>query len=176
MSDAKRGAIGCAVIGVLSAVTLAMCSPIEPPAEPSVEAPVALPTHKPNVAPADRFAIAAPAFDACPPDDGFCAASRKTVPMQWDRAFRGDYQSQRNIAFIMSSGEFSPPVAVRMPVQGCAWRLVIIETQIDHLTELDEKSMSQECSKLVAADREAATVVAAKIMRRIQQRSGPPAS
>lgn len=83
----------------------------------------------------------------------------------WPKAWKGDYQAQRNAAFCRSNG-CSGAVQIDQ-VEACAWRLVINDMNAAKADAGDVSNMHTDCSKLddgsrrLAADK--ATAFIAKI-------------
>lgn len=180
--DNRAAALGCVAVIVVAGIAAYSCSSgsettSAPEPAPTIagSAPQNIPTRGRAPKPADAFAISPPAYiGPCMARDPGCESSRQQQPAEWQAAFDGNYQAQRNLAYTQSAGEFSGRNAVPAPIQGCAWRIVIMTTQTQRLQELDRTSLQSECGKLSAEDRQAATIVSQKIIDRIDRGLGPP--
>lgn len=150
-----RVALRCLVAGLAAA--LAGCSGT---GDTQSEAPK-------SQEPAATPAVEELQFLDCPDDDGSCKASRAQLAGNWETAWKGDYQGQRNVAFTFSQGHNEPTFAVRRPIQGCAWRMVIMASGSAKVDESDRANYQLDCGRLDGRDREEAERVAELIARRI---------
>lgn len=90
------------------------------------------------------------------------------------KAWKGDYQGQRNVAFCFSDGCNNMVLPNRS--LGCAWRIVIIASGSPKVDSTDIGNLKVYCGKLDAAERSAAQAQAATLFRTIYKREiGPVA-
>ncbi|CAA0087591.1 Uncharacterised protein [Starkeya nomas] len=90
------------------------------------------------------------------------------------KAWKGDYQGQRNVAFCLSDGCGNMVLPNRS--LGCAWRIVIIASGSPKVDTTDIGNLKVYCGKLDAAERSAAQAQAATLFRTIYKREiGPVA-
>ncbi|WP_374406550.1 hypothetical protein [Pelagerythrobacter sp.] len=123
-------------------------------AEAMIEA-VALPTGAP----------APPVVASCTTEQ--CEVTRTTfMRRDWPAAWRGDYQGQRNVAFCLSNG-CEGAVAVDQTT-GCAWRSVILETQVAEADDTDAANIEVECQDLSPVQVRLATKKAEQIVEAIE--------
>lgn len=103
-------------------------------------------------------------FVRCPEDDGgFCRGSQAQLKRNWPEALRGDYQGQRNVAYTFSTGD----IAVQRPVQGCAWRMIIMASASPELDDTDMNNFQLYCGRLSADNLQEALLVADQISERV---------
>lgn len=103
----------------------------------------------------------------------WCEINLKKFTEEYPKALRGDYQSQRNVAYLLS-GAWQP--AIENPVQtntlqACAWRLVILQSGHAQAGPGDVSNRDIDCRR-PGVDRPAAEARAAELLRRI--RAAPP--
>ena len=103
----------------------------------------------------------------CPADDFMNACASETVgaEAEFQRALAGDYQAQRNVSYAHTS---TRPWNVQQPVQGCAWRMVIMVTRPASSTMDDAGMYRIQCGSLTADDQAAAREVAQLIHRQVK--------
>lgn len=90
------------------------------------------------------------------------------------KAWKGDYQAQRNVAFCLSDGCDGMLIPNRS--LGCAWRIIIIGSGSPKVDSTDTGNLKVYCSRLDAAERSAAQAQAAAIFRAVYKREiGPVA-
>lgn len=99
----------------------------------------------------------------------YCEVTRVTFARQdWPRAWRGDYQGQRNAAFCRSDGCAG---AVQIDkAEGCAWRVIIIQGNSLQADSTDTGNLKVFCSQLDAADRHLAAAKARDMFQLIYDR------
>ncbi|EGF93091.1 hypothetical protein ABI_15310 [Asticcacaulis biprosthecium C19] len=114
-----------------------------------------------------------PPYDKLPPVpvDGFCADStracdpvRLEMLQQWPKAWAGDYQSQRNVAYMQSERMAGVPYN---PVQGCAWRMVILASGHTQSDSTDIANYNFECRALTPVELVTAKASAGQIFKTI---------
>lgn len=177
-----------AVLLATASLVLASCSPAAPasnPAEQGAAEPAAA-----SVVPAEAFTPADQAELAAatrtiqeggavfvgipnPPlglcvgqDETLCRYEQLKAVRGWRAAYQGDYAAQRNVAFCLSTGCDG---LQSDRVQGCAWRMVIIEAADPKVGGTDVSNMEVECRQLSEAGRSAAALQAARIATTIAQ-------
>lgn len=90
------------------------------------------------------------------------------------KAWQGDYQAQRNVAFCLSDG--CGGMVVQNRSLGCAWRMIIIGSGSPKVDSTDTGNLKVYCGGLDAAERSAAQAQAAAIFRAVYKREiGPVA-
>jgi hypothetical protein len=88
---------------------------------------------------------------SCPtgPDAALCEQNRGEFLKEHPQAMRGDYQSQRNVAFCMITGCDG---AVRVnTITGCAWRMVIVASGSMKVDRSDTSHI-ESCRKRLSGD------------------------
>lgn len=80
-------------------------------------------------------------------DDGdkMCAVSHAEMKAQWPKALKGDYQSQRNVAFCLSNGCDGAVTIDRLT--SCTWRIVILASGSGKIVSTDILNYRQACEK-----------------------------
>lgn len=76
------------------------------------------------------------------------------------RAMRGDYQTQRNLAYLLSAGDAT---MFPRPIDGCAWRMVILFSGHDLVDASDAGNLEHYCGRLTRAEQLAASAKADRI-------------
>jgi hypothetical protein len=163
----------CGAAALLSTLTLVSC---DAPAAPPV-AKAVIPAASPNARPADPEALKVLAsqkgksdapLGICTTDpaiDGECQENQAMFLKAWAKAWRGDYQGQRNVAFCQA-GKCGAGIAPNR-VQGCAWRIVILASGSTEVGDADVQNMKLECGKLDQVGRAAADAQAREIARKL---------
>ncbi len=100
-----------------------------------------------------------------------CEYARTVFPAEYERAFQGDYQGQRNVAFCLSST--CDGAIQHKPTLGCAWRIVILASGSPKIDSSDRASYDYECGKLDRTDRATARAQASAIFAAIYRRPLP---
>ena len=77
-----------------------------------------------------------------------------TIDQLTEKALRGDYQAQRNLAYRYSTGD---AVVAKNPVEGCAWREVVMLSGHPQAIAGDASNRDVECGRLASSERELAT-------------------
>lgn len=103
-------------------------------------------------------------------DGGQCEANRLTMLKEWPTAWTGDYQSQRNVAYLLSQPSMGVP---QNPIQGCAWRMVIIASGHADATSIDTTNYNLDCRKLSEIELETAKASAANIYKKVKGETLP---
>ena len=155
-------------LGAVAALAVAACSQ-------AGEARTATPPASAEASEATARAaawIAAPVHPAAAPVDGctssedaaVCASDRARFQQKdWPGAWKGDIAAARNVAYCLTSS--CDGAVVLNPVQGCAWREVIMGSGDAGVTERDGDYRDNECRQLGVAERSAAKRLAADIYR-----------
>ena len=74
----------------------------------------------------------------------------------WPKAFRGDLDAQRSVAYMLSN----PTAGVRDSAEsGCGWRLFILENKAPGVNSGDADKAKLECGKLNSNKRAQADVI-----------------
>ena len=105
-----------------------------------------------------------------------CERNRATFRREYPLAMRGDYQSQRNVAFFLAGRMRDldrSPVTPNL-LQGCAWRMVILASGHRQTNDLDVSAMRIDCNK-PEVDQTAAQARAARLMEEIKAAARRPA-
>lgn len=121
--------------------------------------------------------IAAPVHPPQPPvagctgseDPAVCASDRARFrDKNWPAAWKGDTAAARAVAYCLTS---SCDGAVQLnPVQGCAWREVVVAGGGAAVIERDADDLTNDCKWLSDAARKAAKAKAGEIFREIYGR------
>lgn len=103
-----------------------------------------------------------------------CEQARSAFGRAYGKAVRGDYQAQRNVAYMLKRGHGDAVLA--SPVSACAWRLVIVAAGSARVDATDTGNVRADCGALSEADQAAARVearsLAAAIARGAARRTG----
>lgn len=83
-----------------------------------------------------------------------CTNTRANWPNQVNAAFAGDANAQRNVASCLSTGCNGAIHAV--PVDGCAWRHLIVDLQEDGIIPTDLSDLAAACGESILNDKERA--------------------
>lgn len=102
----------------------------------------------------------------CDDGDSICAAEVDAQRDDWAKAIAGDYGAQRNIAFGFSAGNH----VSRNPVQGCAWRIIILAADTASVDQSDTGNYALECGRLPLAQLAKARATAVMLAKRVYQR------
>lgn len=90
------------------------------------------------------------------------------------KAWKGDYQGQRNVAFCLSDG--CEGLLLPNRSLACAWRIIIIGSGTPRVDSTDIANLKQDCGHLDAAQRSAAQAQASAIFRAVYKREFGPVS
>ena len=100
----------------------------------------------------------APLMDLCR-GNRECEISRLRFERQeWPKAWQGDYQAQRNVAFCLKTecgGGVQP-----IPIQACAWRQIILASGSPKIDRSDAVNLEADCGSLSEPDRRSANAQA----------------
>lgn len=103
-----------------------------------------------------------------------CKKMISRLEEDYRKAWKGDYQGQRNVAYCLSDGCGNMVLPNRS--LGCAWRIVIIGSGSPRVDSTDIGNLKVYCGRLDAAERSAAQAQAATLFRTIYGREiGPVA-
>ncbi|QZN99513.1 hypothetical protein [Chenggangzhangella methanolivorans] len=88
------------------------------------------------------------------------------------RAWKGDYQGQRNVAFCLLTGCDDSIRVDRLT--GCAWRIVIVQSGASEVDQSDTLNLDVNCAaKLSRTEKQAAVAKAATIYKKVYGRAAP---
>lgn len=96
-----------------------------------------------------------------------CNYTKAVWPSEYEKAKRGDYQGQRNVAFCLSTGCDG---AIRQnKILGCAWRFVILESGHLSADSTDTTNLKYYCGpeNVDTAGRAAAEAQARRLIKMI---------
>jgi hypothetical protein len=79
-------------------------------------------------------------------------------------ALSGDYQAQRNLAYILTTG------IPHNPILGCAWRIVIVQSGSPQVDQSDTGNKKFACGKLTTDGLAAAEAQAKKLQAKISSK------
>lgn len=82
-------------------------------------------------------------------NQSFCEQGRKDFLKWYPRAFRGDYQGQRNVAFCLWDG--CDGAVTPNKITSCAWRIIIVASGSLKLDASDTSHM-RTCRSQLSAD------------------------
>ncbi|WP_293766627.1 hypothetical protein [uncultured Aquitalea sp.] len=97
-------------------------------------------------------------------------ASAATEAVMKQEAMRGDYQSQRNLAYSYATGwgtPQSPNYVPKKPVDACAWYRVIATSTNPKVQSADYSNEWTYCSKLSPDQSESAWILAKRLIKQI---------
>jgi hypothetical protein len=106
-----------------------------------------------------------------PCDSAACKADQQEFLKWYPRAVRGDYQGQRNVAFMLggrSAGQPTGAIAANK-ITACAWRMVIVTSGSLKVNDGDTFNLKHDCGKLDDVERQAAAAQATLISSRIRR-------
>jgi hypothetical protein len=111
----------------------------------------------------------APISGFCADETSSCVSDRADFANnQWPKAYSGDYQAQRNVAFCLSDGCYG---AVQVnKLAACAWRRVILASGHDGVEDGDVRNMKLDCGTLDPLTQEVSSVRAKKLIEEIERR------
>jgi hypothetical protein len=75
-----------------------------------------------------------------------CKYALQTFRKDYPKALKKDYQAQRNVAFCLSTG--CDGAVYKNPIQGCAWRMIILGSGKKQVDESDTGSYGIYCKRL----------------------------
>lgn len=90
------------------------------------------------------------------------------------KAWKGDYQSQRNVAYCLGWG--CDGLVVVNQLRGCAWRIVILGSGNPQIDRSDIGNAKLDCGRLSKPEQDVARGQADRIFREIYGRPPPPTS
>lgn len=93
-------------------------------------------------------------------DFTICRDGQKEIQLEWQKAIAGDYDARRNIAFVQSVGAGIDRTHKQDAVQACAWRTVILRSNVDRVDKSDLINFDTDCGRLVDSDRASAEKLA----------------
>lgn len=102
--------------------------------------------------------------------DETCDELQKLFKKQFPKAMRGDYASQRNIAYWLGMGNKSPAI-IKNKITACAWRFVIIASGDPEVGPGDVMNLKYDCGQqLDEVERAAAQGQANALILKIKRR------
>lgn len=114
-------------------------------------------------------------LQTCPSggSEPMCDSQREKLIAEWPKALQGDYQSQKNVSYCLSTGCRG---AVRVDrIAGCAWRIVILASGNAKIDRSDNDNFRSYCREgLSDADIAASKVAAGQIFDQVYKRLLPP--
>ena len=96
---------------------------------------------------------------------GTCEEEQREFVKNYEKAFRGEYTPQRNVAFMLSTG--SGGALQKNAVQSCAWRMVVLQSGHPDVYQGDTEHAERTCERLSATERTAASARTVAIMGQI---------
>lgn len=116
-----------------------------------------------------------PLLRSCPPggDPNWCEISKKDFTEWYPKAYRKDYQGQRNAAFCLSTG--CDGAVERNELVGCAWRMVILGSGSPKVDSTDRMAYSTYCgaNRLSNSQRADALRIAESLFKRLYAKELP---
>jgi len=107
-------------------------------------------------------------------DRAYCQSLLDRYPEELRQAQAGEYQAQRNVAYVLSGGGtpgWPRPVPVDQQ-EGCAWRLVIVRLGHRQADDSDRRNLDLDCGR-GGVDRGRAEQRAAELARGMRPAPGP---
>ncbi|WP_026363027.1 hypothetical protein [Methylopila sp. M107] len=105
----------------------------------------------------------------CPSPDQFCKSSSASLRLAIPKAFKRDYQAQRNVSFCLVDGCDGAIQPNRM--LGCAWRLVILASGSSKVDSTDTGFLDAYCaSRLSPTEKAAADAQASELFKKVYDR------
>jgi hypothetical protein len=150
-----------------------------PVGQPAPAEPALVMTDKPIETPEKETSEALPAGVAEAPyatcigadPNTFCDAQQKSFIRDWAKAWRADYQAQRNVGFCLSTG--CDGAAQLNKTQGCAWYTVIIASGSERVDDTDTANVRLYCGRLDQVELMASREQARRIFRKVYRRDLP---
>lgn len=105
----------------------------------------------------------------CESEKSYCSIDQKEFKKWFPKAMRGDYQGQRNVAFMLS-GRGEAGAVIPNKITGCAWRMIIIASGSPKVDSTDTSNLKLECDRLSEVELEAAAAQAKTLSKRIGRR------
>lgn len=98
--------------------------------------------------------------------DTLCAINRVDfTERDWPKAWRDDYQGQRNVAFCLQNGCFGAVQVDR--ISGCAWRSIILDRNAESADQTDTANFELDCGSLTPVEQDLAMSKADLIDQRL---------
>lgn len=106
-------------------------------------------------------------------DKTLCESSRRQFLQWYPRAFKRDYQGQRNVAFCLSTG--CDDAVSQDHITACAWRMVLKAAQDQRYDAGDRMNFDVDCGdrRLETTERADAARIAQTLYKRIYGRELP---
>ena len=122
------------------------------------------------VHPLPKGAPAAPTTGGCVTE--LCEVDRASFGRKdWPKAWQGDYQAQRNVAYCRSTG--CGGAVETNAAEACAWRSIILAAHVGTANDTDAANLRMDCGKLDDAGVAVAINNAQSIYPRIYDKSMP---
>lgn len=97
-------------------------------------------------------------------NEASCKADRQQFAKEYQEAYKGNYQAQRNAAYCLSTGCDG---AVRQnKILGCAWRIVIVTSGSPKVDSSDTANLKHNCGQLSEVEFIAAKTQASNIINK----------
>lgn len=100
-------------------------------------------------------------------EENECKAMAQDFRKDWRKALRGDYQSQRNVAFCLRTS--CSGAVEQNQILSCAWRAVVLTSGSLKVNELDVDAFEYDCRQLSDGGKLAAQRQAEYIIQRINR-------
>jgi hypothetical protein len=104
-------------------------------------------------------------------DPADCRQTQDSIKADYQKAWRGDYQAQRNVAYcyVYGCGEAVRPDRVL----GCAWRMVIVAAADQRMDASDISNRKGACDRLSSDELTAAAIRVEQLFKAIYRRPLP---
>jgi hypothetical protein len=106
-------------------------------------------------------------------DPAWCEGNRESFEREFPLAMKGDYGSQRNIAFCLREG--CDGAVQKNPTLSCAWRIVIVASGDPEVSGGDTDNFSLACGGLDRLQLATSLEQAKSLFRKIYKRDLPDA-
>lgn len=117
-----------------------------------------------------KGAPAAPVSGACMQES--CEVNKvQFARRDWPKAWQGDYQAQRNVAFCRSNG--CEGAVASNKVEACAWRSIILVAHVGATDDSDTQNLKADCGNIDQTDAAVATGSARQIFEKIYGKRMP---
>lgn len=109
---------------------------------------------------ADRYTIACLQADT----EDACKADAVEIRTLYEKAYKGDYQARRNLAWMLQNGS----AGVRKDViSACSWRMIITTSKSRKVDQSDFDNMNFVCGKLTPQQVSQAKIQGSTLIRRM---------
>jgi hypothetical protein len=110
---------------------------------------------------ADRYAVLCLALET----RADCEAETKEIRALYKKAYKGDYQARRNLAWMLQNGSVA---ARKDPIASCSWRMIIATSKSPKVDNTDFANMNLVCGRLSPQDLAQAKVQAMTLVERME--------